>query len=136
MNRLEAKVKIRNHLKLKGNYWCDMTEALVTWWWRVINKAIFGSILPLPIRFEFRNFHNRIQGLCCPFGRCINGDVVICLRREYDTIYTFLTVLIHEMVHQYQWYTDKRITHGKTFYTWEQRVKTATGLPLHEYVDD
>jgi len=113
-----------------------MSEPLVTWWWNVINKAVFNEILPQPIRFEFRNFNHNVQGICKTYGRCESGDVVICMRREYDERNTFLTVLVHEMVHQYQWYTDKRMTHGKTFYAWEQRVKTATGLPLNEYVDD
>ena len=113
-----------------------MSEPLVTAWWNTINTAVFNDELPRPTRFEFRNFHHEIQGVCRPFGRCENGDVVISLRREYDTRNTFLTVLIHEMVHQHQWYTDKRMHHGKTFYEWEHRVKTATGLPLNEYVDD
>ena len=123
-------------MKTKGNHWCVMSEPLATWWWHVINKAVFSEALIPPVRFEFRNFHHKIQGFCVPPKHCLTGDVVIGLRREYDERITFLTVLAHEMVHQYQWYTEKRMTHGKTFYKWEQRVKTVTGLPLNEYVDE
>jgi len=112
-----------------------MSEDMISLWWKVLNEAIFKGKLQKPIRFELANFHNGVLGLCRPFGRATNGNVVICMRREYDNRITFLTVLAHEMVHQYQWQEDKRMTHGCSFYDWERRIKLATGLPLNEYVE-
>ena len=133
--REAAKAKIRNHLKKQGNHWCYISEDMVCFWWRILNFAIFQGKLYHPIRFETKNYHHQIQGMCVPAGRCKHGTVVIGVRREYDERMTFLTVLAHEMVHQYQWQEDKRMHHGKTFYDWEWRVKIATGLPLGEYIE-
>lgn len=135
VNRNAAKAKVRNHLKSKGKHWCYISEDMMNFWWHILNNAIFGGVLRKPARFETTNFHNGVLGTCKPFGRCKAGGVVIALRREYDERMTFLTVLAHEMVHQYQWQEDNRMTHGKTFYDWGWRVKIATGLPLNEYVD-
>jgi len=135
VNRIEAKAKIRNHLKTNGQNYCFITESMVLMWWRVLNDAIFGGKLKQPKRFELRNFHKETLGWCKSHGRKSTGNVVIGLRREYDDRNTFLTVLAHEMVHQSQWEEDSRMTHGGTFHVWERRVNQATGLPLGEYVE-
>ena len=133
--REAAKVKIRSHLKTKGEDWCCVSVEMVRFWWKVLNQAVFDGELQTPKRFDTINFHNQILGLCTVFGRPYLGTVAIGVRREYDDRTTFLTVLVHEMVHQYQWQEEKIMNHGNTFYEWKWRVKIATGLPLNEYIE-
>lgn len=135
MNRIEAKARIRKHLKSKGEEVCEVTEPMVMFWWRLLNFAIFGGKLPEPKRIVLKNFHHETLGWCQPFGRKTQRDVAIGMRREYEDRSIFLTVLAHEMVHQYEWFSGKAMSHGKNFYYWEHKVKHAVGLPLNEYVE-
>lgn len=108
---------------------------MVLFWWRLLNFAVFGGKLREPKRIDLKNFHKGVLGYCKPYGRKEKRDVSIGMRREYDDRITFITVLAHEMVHQYEWVEHKRMTHGQNFYAWEHKVKHAVGLPLNEYVE-
>lgn len=134
--RIEIRKRIRTHLRKRGDTYCVVTESLVLHWWHLLNFAVFGSMLSPPKKIEIRNFHEGTYGWCKPYGRKTNGDVCLGIRREMDDRHTFLTVLSHEMVHQYQWQVDKKMTHGSTFYDWEDHLKRTVGLPLNEYIDN
>lgn len=44
----------------------------------------------------------------------------------------FLNVLVHEMVHQFQFETNQDVSHGRTFKAWAPIIAKATGLRLKE----
>ncbi len=133
--RIEARKRIRSHLRKKGDDYCEVTDTLILYWWHQLNYTIFDGILTPPRKIEIRNFHEGVYGWCKPFGRKNNGTVCIGIRREVDNRHTFLTTLVHEMVHQYQWEHERKMSHGKTFYRWADHLKRTVGLPLDEYVD-
>ena len=102
-------------------------------WWHKMNKAVFDGKLPLPKNIIIRNFREDIFGYCESFND--SEQYVIGLRREYEDRKTFLTSLVHEMVHSYEQVFYGKMSHGKNFYEWEKKVKNRVGLPLGEYID-
>jgi predicted SprT family Zn-dependent metalloprotease len=56
----------------------------------------------------------------------------ITLSQESMTKELFLNVLVHEMVHQFQYETGQIVTHGRTFQAWAPHILTTTGLVLTE----
>lgn len=127
--------KITDHIFHRGhqsNF--EVTPGMVLYWWRVLNKAVFDGILHPPTKIICRNFRNGDLGHCT----ATNGkkdDVHIAIRRQQYDRETFLTVLVHEMVHQYEWVTHKSMSHGKTFNAWVNTIDNAIGLPLGEYIE-
>lgn len=128
--RDKVKLHIRNH-GCKSNF--SVTPSLVKYWWHVLNYAVFDGILVFPKQVVCRNFHNGYLGYCEPIGTKM--DIRLGIRRQQCDKETFLVVLVHEMVHQYEWAVHKKMTHGKTFYAWQDRVFDTIGLPLNEYVE-
>ena len=98
----------------------------------MLNVAVFDGILVPPKRVEIRTFRDCL-GWCKGLKR--NGRVVIGISDDCFDKKMFLTVLAHEMVHAYEHQELNKMSHGKTFYDWEGRIKRNVGLPLNEYVD-
>lgn len=100
-------------------------------WWNLINKALFDGKLTAPQKITVKAFRNE-WGSCYPFAD--KGCVHLRINSEFFDRKTFLAVLVHEMVHQWQW-TDEQakgiMKHGPTFWLWEERIKKTLGLPLH-----
>lgn len=134
-----AQKRIKKLLREKGdNGDFEITPTLVLYWWRQLNLAVFQGMLRQPVEIQCKIFKDGTWGWCkprryMPNSNVFDKDVRIGIRRDLDDWYTFLTVLAHEMVHQYEWVHHGRMTHGKkSFYMWETKLKECTGLPLHE----
>lgn len=136
---IRAQRRVTDLLQKKGDSSdLNITPTLVLHWWRQLNLAIFQGMLRAPVKVHCRKFHNGDWGWCSPKrykagSNIYDKDVIIGIRKNLDDWYTFLTVLAHEMVHQYQWVYYGRMSHGKKqFYAWAKVLQETVGLPLHE----
>lgn len=130
----EARRKIKQHIVRRGNEYVHLTPHFVLYWWRICNKALFGGKLALPKNIIIKNFKDDVYGYC--ESGTSNPSVVLGIQAGIDSRRCFMTVLVHEMVHQWQHQEHGRMSHGKTFYAWESRVKRYLGLNLNEYITD
>ena len=128
--KIEARKKIVAHIKRRGHV-SDfiVTPVLVMRWWNLLNKAIFDSTLTPPHKIIVRNFRDS-YGWCMPMA--VKGKVQLGINVEFEDRKTFLTILVHEMIHQYQWTHIGEMTHGKTFWMWKKQIKQVLNLPLFE----
>lgn len=142
MKRKKADIrkKLKIHIKSKGDD-CDfdLTPSFCLYWWRHLNDAVFDGQLTQPVRFEFRAFRDA-AGWCKPFAwNRKQRRVIIGINTEIWERRTFLQVLSHEMVHQWEWEIladwDCKVMHGKQFFDWEGRIKYRAGLPLTVSID-
>lgn len=133
-DRILIRKRIRKHIDAKGEA-CDfeITYSFIMHWWHQMNKAVFNGELPLPKDIIIRNFRDDSYGYC--ESTKDKESYILGFRREYEDRKTFLTCLVHEMVHSYEQVFHGKMSHGKTFYEWENKVKWRIGLPLGEYID-
>jgi len=138
----EARATIRRHIKSRGNDSCyQVTENMIAHWFRLLNAAVFSNQLPTPREFLTFEYKNRDSTLGFCRHQNIKNTISIAVCKEFDDRRTFLTVLVHEMVHMYQavfrtrYSYHSRMTHGKSFYDWQDTVKRTVGLGLSEYIE-
>jgi len=98
-------------------------------WWNLLNDALFDGKLQPPHDIIVKAFRND-YGFCRPMSK--KGKVVIGINSEFDDRKTFITILAHEMIHQWQWTEVGEMTHGQTFWQWQPTIKRVLGLPLYE----
>ena len=119
------------HIPLKAD------QFIATYWWDILNDVIFDGYLIEPERFVFKKFHNE-NGWCLPYRRNNrkNRRVRIGVSTIVCTLYDFLCILVHEMVHQWEWQhigvweDEHTVMHGKDFYSWRDTIAERSGLPL------
>ena len=132
MDKIQARAKIKAHIKKKGlEEDFVVTETLVMHWWHWLNKAIFDDVLTPPKRIEIRKFHGCL-GWCKPLKR--NRQVVLGISSGCYDRKTLLTVLSHEMVHTWEHQELGKMSHGYSFYGWQKRIKTRVNLELNEFI--
>ncbi len=130
MTTSEAREKIRNHLDARSNHSVMITEHMVRYWWRVCNVALFKNKLYPPTI--------TIKSLKENWGYCEVSEniITIALASQIGTRSLFLVTLLHEMVHQWEQQTHKRMGHGKRFLKWKDRILREVGLDIHIDLDD
>jgi hypothetical protein len=131
--KIAARKKIVQHLRRRGHV-ADfkVTPKLVMRWWNLLNKAIFDGKLLAPKKIICKAFRGD-YGWCMPLST--KGHVHLGINSEFFDRKTFLAVLAHEMIHQWQWTDEEfggRLTHGETFWRWESVLKNNLKLPLFE----
>lgn len=142
LRRFAAITKIKNHITRCGNDPCEITPAMATYWWKLLNRAVFNNILQTPIRFETKSWLSEagVFGECQSWGSVDNDPdqrkVVIRLKNKMQSRKLFLIILVHEMVHQWEWQMLGRTTHHKFFYMWRETIYNTVGLPLTTYVNE
>lgn len=132
-----TRTKIRTHVKQKGESsdFC-VTESFCLYWWHRLNEAVFDGMLTPPAKFEIREFRDCL-GWCLPWRPNSRVPKVkmgissyIWDRKE------FLSILAHEMVHQWEWEITHRwepnSAHGERFFSWKGKLKSRVGLPLEK----
>ncbi len=133
MDKIQARTKVKTHIRrIGGSANFHITPQLILFWWNILNHAVFDGKLIQPRRFEIRNFRDCF-GWCRGFRN--SNEVVMGIRREFDDRKFFLTILSHEMVHQYEHQMLGRMTHGQAFHAWAGRLKRTVGIHLTEYVE-
>ena len=134
MDKIQARQKIKKHLKRQGHRDdFEITHHLVFHWWHVLNKAVFDGKLKTPKNVILRNFRDESLGWCMAGKN--DPSVILGLRRELYNRKTFLTVLVHEMVHAYEHQVHGKMSHRETFYMWKEAIYENTGLTLDEWVE-
>jgi len=134
MNHEKAREFIKDHLKRSGNKKVTTTERLVRWWWRVLNIAVFYGKLHKPSNIV-------IKGVQDGFAWAVTdtknkGHVHIQILKTFDSKMSFVTVMVHEMVHAWEHQHHTIMGHGKRFYVWKSRIKRTVGLQLNESHDE
>ena len=95
--------------------------------WESLNRAIFYGQLSFPKSISVRNYktvdwwgecegrHNGSR--CGP-----NYTRIIRLQSHWPNKKKFITVLAHEMVHQWEWEKLGTMSHGKDFFSWQEKL--------------
>lgn len=134
---------IKHHIEQRGhepNF--TITPRLAKMWWRKLNTAVFNGILHEPRDIVVLNWisNDGTLGECEAWGMEDDDPderfTVIRLKKKAETRKVFFSVLIHEMVHQWEWETLGKVSHHKYFYMWKDTIRDSVGLPLATYVDD
>lgn len=127
------------HIKVRGQQTdFHLTESFCLYWWHKLNVAVFDSMLTPPVRFELKAYRGA-GGWCKPWRHnAKERRVTIGINTDIWERQAFLSVLAHEMVHQWEWEVQQewnpKINHGKNFYSWTNKLLTRVGLPLTETV--
>lgn len=115
-----------------------VTPSIVLKWWHTLNNAVFEGKLTPPMKIVCRNFRDDAHGWCQPYISGIDPNdrtlIEIGIRREQIDRKTFLTVLAHEMVHQWQWVHKERMGHGKSFVKWKPILKQTVDIALNSHL--
>lgn len=142
--RQRTALAVKKHIEQRGHEpELILTPKLAMRWWNQLNVAVFNGILNRPLRIDTLCWVGKegTLGECESWGDEDDDDpdgrfVVIRLKKKMKTRKVFFSVLIHEMVHQWEWETLGKVTHHKYFYMWKDTIRESVGLPLAEYVDD
>lgn len=131
MNQDQAQKFIKEHLDKKGNKPVVITAQLVRRWWHILNEGVFYGSLKQPAAVD-------IKKLTSSWARCREApgknQVSISMANDMKDKKFFVTILVHEMVHAWEYYNFGCMTHGPTFKGWKGRVKEITGLELDTQV--
>ena len=142
--RLERKKKaeqrIKNHIEKYGKQKnITITKRQAMFWWNQLNIAVFNGILRKPHQMHVLKWVGdaKTYGECSPeYDKRDKRCTILRFKNKYETRTLFLSILIHEMVHQWEWETFENTSHHKFFYMWQDRIQHVTGLPLAMWVDD
>lgn len=120
-NRIKSKLKremLLTHEKCKYK----PTKEEVMRWFNIINREIFNKNLP-----PFREIEIKRRHKC--WGECIghtdkfqNRFSKVSLNHHMKSKKHFIEVLIHEMVHHYQWIHENTMSHGDSFFAWKNKL--------------
>tara|TARA_Y100000992_G_C20929340_1_gene333712 strand:+ start:41 stop:520 length:480 start_codon:yes stop_codon:yes gene_type:complete len=145
--RKQLKIKLQNTLvRYKNTVGFKPTEQQAYHWFRIINRGLFNSRLPI-VPIQIKKLHH-------DWGRCVadwdnrkcrkgtyNQKIIpykktnvvhyIELHCKFPTWKEFIETLAHEMVHLYQmaWLKDPYSNHNANFFAWKNKFKLA-GLNL------
>lgn len=135
----DSQQKIRNHIKKYGkqtNF--TITIRMIRYWWKVLNAAVFKNVLTMP-EFEISEID---EALAECVGQLTDHKIIIHFNPTLiKTRETFILVLVHEMVHQWQLMYrtelpfEKRMSHGSTFSQWRYEIERIVGVILSTKVD-
>ncbi len=129
----QARKKIVQHLHRRGHV-ADfkVTPVLVMRWWNLLYNAIFDDKILPPKKILVKNFRE-VWGECHPYSK--KGLVKLHINSEFLDRKQFVTILAHEMIHQWQWTNEEcqgKMTHGESFKRWAPVLKKVLNLPLAE----
>jgi hypothetical protein len=132
MTQQEAAAKLHTYIYHKGHTPVKVTKHLVRFWWKVINHAVFGGTL-IPARHIELMFSDVVYAWAIP---STNSRIDLHIQDTFHERTTFLTVLIHEMVHAWEFMTYGRMGHGKRFTQWTNAIEERTPLFLRKIIRD
>ena len=112
---------------------CGSQVVLPTWrvlshWHKVLNREVFDSCLKSPI------LRTGVDTGDAAYFDTVEYTSRIRVTAEPMTKRMFLDLLVHEMVHQYQYETEQTVCHNKSFWAWRDKVH-ALGLNLRLVYD-
>lgn len=132
MTQQEASAKLHQYIIGRGHTPVKVTKQLVRFWWKIINHAIFNGEL-LPARRVELMFSDEVYAWAIP---STNDRIDLHIQDAFHERTTFLTVLVHEMVHAWEFMMYGRMGHGKRFVGWTTVIETNTPLILRKTIRD
>jgi hypothetical protein len=100
-------------------------------WFKVLNKLIFKTQLPPFYRVKISSIKDAWAN-CLGFEEKGIRWCSVHLDKKFPSEAHFVTVLIHEMVHNYEWCILKKdMSHGPDFFKWKEKLNSL-GVPLHK----
>lgn len=125
---IKAKRKLKSHLsRYKHEEDFEVTEKRVAYWWGVINKAVFGGKLPKPAAYYLSTLRD-CWGACEPSDSYNNVNIHIS--NSIDSRDLFLATVAHEMVHQWQFITEHKMSHAASYLKWKRYFKKHYNIVL------
>lgn len=115
----------------KNRYYPNQEEAKR--WHRIINREIFDGQLVNDIEIEVRRRHGCFGEYTGENDRKkeVFYTLSISLNNWFLSKKHFIECIVHEMVHQYQWERLNELTHGKSFFAWQNKLQKY-GMVLKE----
>jgi hypothetical protein len=89
-------------------------------WFKILNREIFYNTLVTPSEIDIR----WRRGAYAYYDAIIDTEdstyihTILCMNKKYKSKKFFVEVLAHELVHHYQFLTEGKADHGKTFMAW------------------
>lgn len=117
---------IGDHLARRGQELVTPTPDLAYFWFDRLNKEVFDGQLKRPfviVTYPMRRYH----GWCGHDTGC--DDYFIHLSSAQVTRRRFLMILVHEMVHAWQFCEGHALDHGAKFWGWKTHINEV-GLRL------
>lgn len=135
MTHNEAREFVKEHIRHNGDKSIKTTEALVRYWWGVLNAAVFYGRLHKPKKIEIKGIHGCFAE--AETNDRHKGRVIVRMQRTFVSRDLFLTILVHEMVHAWEHQHHTVMGHGKRFFAWKNRISWTIGLDLKEsHIED
>ncbi len=129
----QAQNLIRRHLQNNSNTPVVLNQRIVQYWWSVLNSAVFDNYLHPPIAIRVINtVKHKYWGECVGEGQDSNGYYRSSLKinNKFITRRMFLDILVHEMVHSWEYQTKQRMSHHVRFKQWKPIINERTTLSL------
>lgn len=102
-------------------------------WHSILNAAVFGGVVPkfgdIEIKFRRGQFASAVEDnkKRNPDDRCCPLRISPC----FPSFKVFIIILAHEMIHAWEWVVIGRMSHGKTFFQWKEKL-AEQGIPLNK----
>ncbi len=98
--------------------------------WEALNRSVFRGQLVRPEKFIVRDYDEakwpywgECEGLQRGHRYGPYYTKAIRLQQRWPNFKKFISVMAHEMVHQWEWEKLGTMTHGKSFFAWEDRLR-------------
>lgn len=116
------------------------TFRMIKYWFNLLNFLIFDNMVPYFCEIVFipenKNLHAYVKLEFCPLKDI--DRTTLFINNAFDDFRVFINVLAHEMIHVYEFHTNKpyalcenRAHHGKIFFKWKKIFET-NGLTLRK----
>jgi hypothetical protein len=102
-------------------------------WHGILNELLFDGILPKFYDINIKKFSNQFAAVV-PCVKTKSPNERVCkleINPEFTDFKSFIIILCHECIHQWQWHYCGKVDHGKSFFQWKERLKNH-GIPLAE----
>lgn len=132
MTEKEARKLIKRHIQRRGNESVELTPKLVRYWWNLLNVAVFKGTLNPAKRIKLFAYKN-VHAWAIPEKK---QQISLAIQPEFISRTLFLSILVHEMVHAWEYQTHNTIDHGKHFLSWAPKILSATTLILKQEIDE
>lgn len=134
MTHEDARQFVKTHLKNRGNEEVVITEALCRYWWRKLNEAVFYDRLHKVSNIIIARPKSAFAWVSGIHGT--DGRVELKIQESFPSRLLFLNVLVHEMVHAWEYQHHTVMGHGKRFFAWKGRIWRTVGLDLQVSFDE
>jgi len=100
-------------------------------WFGILNEVIFDGVVPKFWDIEIKKVPGQFAA-AQPYKNDLKPEKVLVkleINPSFPNFKKFIIILVHEMIHAWQWKNEGKITHGKSFFKWKDKLKEQ-GIPL------